>query len=735
MGLGLLLALPFLMHGLSGVPSTSEADFARLWLALGVAALMLWLAGLMDDARGLASTPKLAIQGLAAGLVMVGGGVELAVLGVWPSGEVMGLGPLIIPATLLALVGFVNAFNMIDGVDGLAGSTGMVMLGLLAALAALAGDGDDVIVAVALMGALAGFLCFNLRSPLRRQAAVFMGDAGSLPLGLVIVALAMDIAQHPQAVVSPMGIAWVLVLPVTDTLSLVVRRLLRGQSPFQADRNHLHHILERAGLGPGPSAMVYSALTLALGLAGVAASLAGVPDVALGAGLVLLALVHYFFVRYAWRTTRAIRRLRGWLTQSDRHRWPLVDRTALTGLYTMAVAVPLGIPLLAFVAGGLLLGASAAHWRAMIAAVRGLSMASVAAALGVWLGLAIALGAEAKTQALPILWLSGVLAVPVGWWFARLRHHAPPIFGLAVAALLVVWVPSVNWPMIESGHVGTPAYWGETQTGGLLLVLMLVVLLGAGASGLANYRRRWRARASVLVAGVGSTLLMVLVLGLQLRTAVTAGLVGLLAMAVAVVLHRAAKRLVASVVGGVVVVLVAGVALANALMPPGVAMNADYLGPVQAVLVYLGGAPELGADRAPDISVRLDDWAVVIEALADRPLAGAGDPAFGVVGDGIPAKRSAFAALLMTGGLTALAGLLTLLGLWIVAVARAARHGVWPMGQVVVAHGVLWAVLWIMMLSPVVSSMFNGVILTAVLALGIMAELDSRRMDGSMGID
>jgi hypothetical protein len=57
----------------------------------------------------------------------------------------------------LALVGFVNAFNMIDGVDGLAGSTGMVMLELLAALGALAGDGDDTVIAVALMGSLAGF--------------------------------------------------------------------------------------------------------------------------------------------------------------------------------------------------------------------------------------------------------------------------------------------------------------------------------------------------------------------------------------------------------------------------------------------------------------------------------------------------------------------------------------------------------------------------------------------------
>ncbi|MEX0374584.1 MraY family glycosyltransferase [Spiribacter sp. 390] len=607
------------------------------------------------------------------------------------------------------------------------------MLGLLAAVAGFAGDWDDALIALTVVGVLAGFLCFNLRTPLRRRAAVFMGDAGSLPLGLVIVWLAIDISQHPEALVSPMGIAWVLALPVTDTLSLMFRRLLRGQSPFHADRNHLHHIFGRAGLGPGASAMLYSALTLALGFAGVGASLTGVPDVLLGAGLILLALAHYFFVRYAWRTARAIRRLRSWFTQSDQHRWPLVDRAALLGLYGMALAVPLGARTVGLFAGGLLAMASLAQWRALLMAVRGLGLARVSLALAVWLGLAIVLRPAASAEALPVLWLSGLLAVPAGWWFMRLRHHALPVFGLAVAALLAVWVPSVDWQMIEAGYFRTPGYWGDTQTGGLLLVLMLLVLVGGGASGLVNYRRRWRARASVLVAAVGATLLLVLLLGLQLRSAVTAGFVGLLAMVIAVLLHRAPKRLVASVTGGALAVVVAGVLLANALKPPGVSINANYLGPLQAVLVYLGGAPELGAARAPSISVRLDDWRVVGRALVERPLAGFGDPAHGASAGVIPPTRSAFAALVMTGGLTALTGFFALLVAWVRAVASAGQPGDWPMGQVIVAHGVLWSVLGLMLLSPVVGSIFNGVIITAVLALGVMARLDVARVDEAAG--
>ncbi|WP_367967781.1 hypothetical protein [Spiribacter onubensis] len=726
---GLLAALPFylsaLLPALGGWPAVVLAGLPVL-----VGAGLLVFAGVLDDKHGLPSGQKLIVQCLAALAVVGWSGVALRTLGAWPDGAPITLGLWAWPVTFVAVVGYVNAFNMIDGVDGLAGSAATVMLGLIAAVALLAGADLILLAAVTVAGAVLGFLVYNLRSPFRSRASVFLGDTGSMLLGFVIVWLVIELSQRPESPVSPVGIAWILVLPVTDTLSLMTRRLLRGQNPFHADRHHLHHLLGRAGFTPGQSAMLFSGLTLLLGVMGIGAAVVGVPDVVLGGALLMVGIGHYFFVRYAWRSTQALRRLRIWVAEGEEDRLPIVDRAALTGLYGMAVAIPAGVMMLVWMAATLLGFASLIRWRTLFAELKGLAFTRIAILLGLWISFATLMRPDpAESAWLPLMWLSGVIALPLGWWLSRYRYHALPLFAVAMAALLGLWIPSVDWRMIEAGYFQTPDYWGDLRTGGLLLVIMLSVLLGGVASGIANYRRRWRARAMLVAGVIGVVTLLMLLMGLQLQSAVAAGVIGLVAMVVAGFAQDRDGRFAMSLGIGVLVTILTGSLLANTFKPAGVSLDAQYLGPVQATMLYLGGAPEMSEMRYPAVSVRMNDWVTVGGLIAERPFAGYGAPDVGLAGSrGDAAQmRSSYAALLVSGGVPALALFGALVLSWTGGMVGVLRTGVWPIAQVITAHGMLWSVLGMMLLTPVVNNPLSGLLVTAVLGLGVAASLDRRR--------
>lgn len=249
----------------------------RWFLLLGTASLLA-LAGLYDDVRKLGVLGKLAVQSVAA--------TGLAAAGVrW---FLPGLPPVLVFAlTVLWLVGVTNAFNLLDNMDGSAASVaavaafGFLLLGRGAASTAL--------LAAALLGATVGFLVYNLP-----PARIFMGDAGSLPMGLVMAVLGIAV----QAASAP-SIGWllpllVLVVPLFDTTLVVISRLRRRRNPLTTPgQDHLSHRLGRAGLRPGMAVLVQAligaigtalALTVAAGATAAGVVAAAVGLVALGAG-------------------------------------------------------------------------------------------------------------------------------------------------------------------------------------------------------------------------------------------------------------------------------------------------------------------------------------------------------------------------------------------------------------------------------------------------------------------
>lgn len=276
-----------------------------VWLP-AAAALMIFC-GLLDDRDALSPIPKFGLQILAAFVLARFGGATLAHLGELVRPEVLALGAIALPFTVFAIVGVMNALNMTDGVDGLAGGVALVSVIAFALCARQAGDAHVLAVACLLAGALLGFLLFNARLPGRGRATVFMGDAGSYFLGLVLAWMAITLAMGPRPALSPMTAVWILGVPLADTVVLLVRRTLQGRNPFKPDREHLHHLLLARGLSHGSVAAIVIGASALMAVAGVAASRSGVPDFVMFYAYGALWLVYYVTASYSFRSRRQVR--------------------------------------------------------------------------------------------------------------------------------------------------------------------------------------------------------------------------------------------------------------------------------------------------------------------------------------------------------------------------------------------------------------------------------------------
>jgi len=244
--------------------------------------LVMFFVGVKDDIIGTAPVKKL-VAHVLVGMVLVlmadirivsmHGLFGIEVLPLWTS----------VFLSLFTYIVVVNAFNLIDGVDGLASGVGLIASSAFGAWFAFAGDPAMACLAFALSGSLFAFLFFNF-SP----AKIFMGDSGSLTIGLIICILAIKVIGYDVTAIEnkailnvskPIFAMAVLVYPLVDTLRIFIYRAVRGVSPFSADRNHLHHRLLDIGLShKGTVITIYFfniaviGLTVALALSSVNAN-------------------------------------------------------------------------------------------------------------------------------------------------------------------------------------------------------------------------------------------------------------------------------------------------------------------------------------------------------------------------------------------------------------------------------------------------------------------------------
>lgn len=280
-------------------------------LAFCTASVMLVAVGLYDDLYDLRWYWRIFVQAAAAVVIVRWGGVQVGQLGSVFGVESFSLGWFSLPATVFVTVGVINAMNMIDGIDGLAGMLGLAALLLLTIVAIDAGNVQLAARTSVLCGALAGFLFWNLRLPWRERAKVFLGDAGSGLLGLVIIWVSLRLTQNPQYPVNPVLALWLLPIPVMDCLVLIVRRLQERRSPFAADRDHIHHLMCEAGFGPTRAALTLMFFSVACGLIVMLSLHVGVPGVVLLALYLAMCVGWYALTRRKQRAIAFFRALRG----------------------------------------------------------------------------------------------------------------------------------------------------------------------------------------------------------------------------------------------------------------------------------------------------------------------------------------------------------------------------------------------------------------------------------------
>jgi len=307
--------------------------FADHWPFLAAAGLLVAV-GVWDDVFGVSPLVRFMVQSLAVLIFAVVGGVYLADLGeILPVVGVLSLGWMAIPFTVFAGVGAINAFNLSDGVDGLCGTLALVALAGLGVAAGIAGNTSELMLTVALIGGVVGFLLFNVRLSQRRQASVFLGDAGSYLLGLAVMYLAIRLSQGPDRAIQPVTALWFCMLPLLDTIGVLLRRLRRGRSPFNPDREHIHHVFLLAKFSV-TATWIGLALVAVLGTAfGLLGVMVGIPESVMFAGFLVISVAYYGMFTRVWKALTFLSRSINRRAQVKIDRRISVDRRDQSEIY------------------------------------------------------------------------------------------------------------------------------------------------------------------------------------------------------------------------------------------------------------------------------------------------------------------------------------------------------------------------------------------------------------------
>ena len=298
--------IPLLLFGEGGLIGRSE-----IVLAAGIMVVI----GALDDRFDLPPNVRIAAHLVAAVTLVLGSGYTVRGFGDLLGFGQIGLGRFDFLFTVVATIALVNAFNMLDGLDGIAGGVALIALAGLSSHLVIA-DATAGVIALGLLGAVAGFLIFNVPAAFNRRVLAFMGDAGSTLLGFSLAGLALVAVQPGQGSMPPALVLWLLPVPILELFTSTIRRAVTGLSPMQADRGHFHHKLLDAGFSVRAIFIMYLGVSFCSAAMGLLAWKAGASD----------AVLFYSFLAlsFVWLAgTHNARRLTPLLPESlKRGEWP-----------------------------------------------------------------------------------------------------------------------------------------------------------------------------------------------------------------------------------------------------------------------------------------------------------------------------------------------------------------------------------------------------------------------------
>lgn len=270
---------------------------------------LLVLVGALDDRFDISIGIRATAQAVVAIIMMALAGLMLLRLGyILGPGWDIGLGVMRYPMTLLVVWTAINAFNMVDGIDGLLGGLSGVLFVGLGVLFYLHGSNALAFWSFAMIAAILPYSLLNLEC-LGRRYKVFMGDAGSTLMGFTAIWLLLQGSQGPESAIRPVTALWVIAIPLMDMVAIVYRRLHNGSNLFSPDRQHIHHLLMRAGLTSRQACLLITLAAALLAGVGITGEWLAVPEYIMFVLFLLVFGGYGYGIKRAWRVARVVRRI------------------------------------------------------------------------------------------------------------------------------------------------------------------------------------------------------------------------------------------------------------------------------------------------------------------------------------------------------------------------------------------------------------------------------------------
>tara|TARA_B110000967_G_C18900727_1_gene574761 strand:- start:141 stop:1208 length:1068 start_codon:yes stop_codon:yes gene_type:complete len=257
--------------------------------------------GVLDDHRNISVKLRLLFQFLVALIIVLGAKLSIVSVGnLLETGEIL-LNGWSYFISLLAIIVAINAVNMSDGIHGLAAGNSLITFIAILLLSIGNIPYQDLWIVLLFCSVIPVFLIYNLCLGVSKSRRIFMGDAGSMFLGMSIVWLLLDLSQGEAKIFNPVTALWIFATPLIDMASVFTRRLISGNSPFKADISHMHHLFLRQGFKQRDVLLILLLFSLLMAVVGVLGEQYEVAEWVMFFGFLIIFAVYFFWSKVVIR--------------------------------------------------------------------------------------------------------------------------------------------------------------------------------------------------------------------------------------------------------------------------------------------------------------------------------------------------------------------------------------------------------------------------------------------------
>ena len=272
------------------ITSNELSKFYYFIMATGIILIL----GILDDFRNATVSLRLSIQALVAIFIIAVVDINIGSFGnLFGSGEIF-LNEWSYLVSVIAIVAAINAINMSDGIHGLAGITSLITLTAIFYLSIGSASQETLLIVSLFCLVIPVFLVFNLCIGIDKSRRIFMGDSGSMLLGLVIAWALIDLSQGEERSFSPVTALWLFAFPLIELSTAVLRRLASRRSPFKPDLFHSHHNLIRLDYGEKTTLLGLICFSLLMAVFGILGELYGIDEWVMFVLFLLVFVIHVF---------------------------------------------------------------------------------------------------------------------------------------------------------------------------------------------------------------------------------------------------------------------------------------------------------------------------------------------------------------------------------------------------------------------------------------------------------